>query len=102
MSNVARSPINPLPPELRLIAEARHHDPFAVLGRHPHGNGERVQVYLPGARSARLADTDAPLRRVADSDVFRWDGPAGTLPAHCAATWPTSSASGPVRFARAS
>ena len=87
MSNAARTQTNPLPLELQLLTEARHHDPFAVLGRHPHGNGERVQVYLPGARSAHLTDIDAPLRRVADSDVFHWDGPAGSLPAHYRITW---------------
>ncbi len=52
-----------LPPELlgelARIAEARHHDPFAVLGRHPEGEGRvRVLAYLPGAVAAELLDAE--------------------------------------------
>ena len=52
------------------ISEARHHDPFCVLGR--HGDGERcvVRAYLPGASEVRIAEGGHLLERVGDSDHF--------------------------------
>ncbi|WJW76838.1 1,4-alpha-glucan branching protein GlgB [Thiohalobacter sp. IOR34] len=76
-----------LPVELERIAEARHHDPFAILGRHPWEDGEQVLVYLPGADRVRLLDIDAPLSRLGDSDFFRWQGPAGRLPERYRLEW---------------
>jgi len=87
MAHTATPPIDMLGPELRRIAEARHHDPFAVLGCHPHGSGERILTYLPGARSVRLVEADAALARLADSDFFAWQGPAGTIPERYRLEW---------------
>jgi len=36
----------PLDDELKRISDARHHDPLAVLGRHPDGKQTRVRVFL--------------------------------------------------------
>jgi 1,4-alpha-glucan branching enzyme len=79
------------------VAAARHHDPFAVLGRHPHDSGERVVAYLPDARSARLPDISAPLQRMGSTDFFTWQGPAGTVPQHYRLEW--TDASGTARQA---
>jgi 1,4-alpha-glucan branching enzyme len=73
--------------ELKRIVAARHHDPFAVLGRHPHDSGERVVAYLPGARSVRLPDMSASLARLGDSDFFTWTGPAGSVPQRYRLEW---------------
>ena len=53
-SQVTLSPVQQLSPELRRIVEARHHDPFAVLGRHPEGGLTLIRVYIPGARDVFL------------------------------------------------
>ena len=37
-------PQNPLANALRLIADARHHDPFTVLGRHSEGEDTVVRA----------------------------------------------------------
>ncbi|MFZ5620972.1 MAG: 1,4-alpha-glucan branching protein GlgB [Pseudomonadota bacterium] len=87
MSHTATPPIDALGPELLHIAEARHHDPFAVLGRHPYGNGERVLAYLPGARTVRLVEADAKLARIPDSDFFAWQGASGTIPQRYRLEW---------------
>ncbi|MFA7592105.1 MAG: 1,4-alpha-glucan branching protein GlgB [Thiohalobacteraceae bacterium] len=87
MSQTAKPPIDLLGPDLRQIAAARHHDPFTVLGRHPHGGGERVLAYLPGARGVRLVETDAALTRIPNSDFFTWQGRAGTVPQRYRLEW---------------
>ena len=76
-----------LPEELRALIEARHHDPYAVLGRHAQADGlTRVRVFIPGARSVNLADGNHPLQRVPDTDVFEWRGDAA-LPDRYRLSW---------------
>jgi 1,4-alpha-glucan branching enzyme len=61
---------------LRALAEAREHDPFGVLGLHRDGSGWRLRVLRPGIRSVAVkAGGDfVPLRRIADTDFFEWQG----------------------------
>ncbi|MGE5154233.1 MAG: GlgB N-terminal domain-containing protein, partial [Bdellovibrio bacteriovorus] len=40
-------PAPKLPEPLQRIVEARHHDPFEVLGRHPAGGRVTVRAFLP-------------------------------------------------------
>jgi len=73
--------------ELERITQARHHDPFNVLGRH-QGNGEElVRVYLPDAHEVTVAEGNLQLQRVNDTDLFEWHGMPGTLPEHYRLIW---------------
>ncbi|MBS7457328.1 1,4-alpha-glucan branching protein GlgB [Coralloluteibacterium stylophorae] len=63
---------------VRAFAEARHGDPFAVLGAHPGPDGRVLRVFLPGADGvvARLDDgTEVALGREGEAGFF-----AGVLP----------------------
>jgi len=52
------------------IIEARHHDPFSVLGRHQKNKSTQIKVYLPYAESVRL-DNDGPaFQRITGTDFF--------------------------------
>jgi len=64
--------------DLIKIIEARHHDPFSVLGLHATNGQATVTVFLPDTKSASLND-GLPLSRVAGTDLFQWTGPADTL-----------------------
>ncbi len=71
-----------LPEPLQLIAEARHADPFSVLGRHPDGDDVVVRVILPQAETVTIADAGQDgqeMTRLNGSDLFEWRGPADTL-----------------------
>ncbi|MFN2308615.1 MAG: 1,4-alpha-glucan branching protein GlgB [Gammaproteobacteria bacterium] len=87
MPNTAPLPTEHLSADLQRIAEARHHDPFAVLGRHPHKDGEQVIAYLPGARAAHLPALGVPLTRLGDSGFFAWQGPTGRLAQRYQLAW---------------
>ncbi len=87
MPRAATPPTDQLSPDLQRIVDARHHDPFAVLGRHPHGAGERVLVYLPGARSVHLVDNGVKLSRMANTDFFAREGPLGSIPERYRLEW---------------
>jgi len=78
------------PAELKLITEARHHDPFAVLGKHRTPQGELIRAYLPGAKSASIAEGDVPLLRMNGSDIFEWQGQSGLIPDHYRLHWQTA------------
>jgi 1,4-alpha-glucan branching enzyme len=61
---------------IRRLLEARHHDPFEILGRHPWGEGSVIRAYLPGATQAsvRCGDIALPMRRYRNSALFEWHG----------------------------
>jgi len=68
--------------EVMRLLEARHHDPFAVLGRHPgEGGNTLVRVFSPGTVEVRLPEIEARLERCGNTDLFEYRGPAARLPA---------------------
>jgi 1,4-alpha-glucan branching enzyme len=66
---------------VRLI-EARHHDPFSVLGRHDHGRGSAIRVFLPRARAVFVESDARPMRRVGATDFFELAGNLDEVPQH--------------------
>jgi 1,4-alpha-glucan branching enzyme len=75
----------PLP--IQQILEARHHDPFSVLGKHPDGEGEVVRAFIPGAARVAIHEGNRPMRRLPDTDLFEWTGPRGEVPDRYRFTW---------------
>jgi 1,4-alpha-glucan branching enzyme len=69
------------------IAEARHHDPFAVLGRHPTKDGVVVCAYIPHAMEVSIAEGNLNLERVPGTDFFKWRGPAAAVPERYRLIW---------------
>ena len=67
--------------DLDRITQARHYDPFAVLGRHIVGEHLTVRAYLPAAGEAAIAEGNLPMRRLSDdSGLFEWEGEPGSVP----------------------
>ncbi len=66
-----------LTPDLLKIIDARHHDPFSLLGRHISGEEEIVRAFVPGAVSVHITPGNLAMRRIAESDLFEWRGLAG-------------------------
>ncbi len=72
----------PLADELMRISDARHHDPFSVLGRHTDGDQAVVRVFNPHATEVLIADGALPLERLPGSAFFQWRGEGSRLPEH--------------------
>ena len=72
--------------EVRII-EARHHDPFEVLGRHPSAEGVTVTAFIPHATEVSIAEGNLPLVRVEGTDIFKWQGPAKSVPERYRLIW---------------
>jgi 1,4-alpha-glucan branching enzyme len=73
--------------EFEQIAQARHHDPFNILGKHTEDGTDLVRAYLPGADQVSIAEGNLQLERVAGTDVFEWRGSAGTVPDRYRLVW---------------
>ncbi len=76
---------------LQRILEARHHDPFSVLGRHTTGDRATLRVLLPGAAAVRIAGPDLAMQRIEGTDFFIWEGESSTLPERCRLIWTDSA-----------
>ncbi len=85
--------------EVLKIIEARHFDPFSVLGKHNLNDGSNqaiVRVFIPRARAVYLSkeinkdklDTQSmELQRIKGTDVFQWQGPKGDIPDRYQIIW---------------
>ena len=61
------------------ICEARHHDPFAILGRHEEQAESIIRVFAPHTDNLSLVINNESFKRVAESDLFEWRGSAAGL-----------------------
>ncbi|PYR33065.1 MAG: 1,4-alpha-glucan branching enzyme, partial [Acidobacteria bacterium] len=74
--------------DLQRLAGGRHHDPFAVLGK--HAVGERVAVvraHIPAAIEVMIAEGEVPLERIGNSDLFEWRGEPSSVPERYRLIW---------------
>jgi len=69
------------------ITQARHHDPFSVLGRHREDGSDLIRAYLPRADEVSIAEGNLRLERISDTDLFEWRGDAGGIPEHYHLVW---------------
>ena len=76
-----------LPLELQKIVNARHSDPFVVLGRHSENGGVLVRVLLPHAEEVTIAEGGHRLERIEGTDVFEWRGAAAQVPQRYRLIW---------------
>ena len=78
---------NRLPDPLRRIVEARHHDPFEVLGRHVSGSNALVRVLMPRAKTVSLEQAGQTLTRIEGTDLFEGSFPQQEVPARYRLAW---------------
>jgi len=78
---------NNLERELERIAQACHHDPFSVLGKHRDKDLDLVRVFMPQADEVTIAEGNVRLERIPETDLFEWRGTPGTVPDHYHLVW---------------
>jgi 1,4-alpha-glucan branching enzyme len=72
---------------LQRILDARHHDPFEVLGLHTVGKQQTIRVFRPHCREMRLGENGPELQRIGDTDLFEWTGSNEKLPRNYRFHW---------------
>ncbi len=70
-----------------LLRQGRHPDPFAVLGRHGHGDRVTVRWFMPGVLQVWLVDVGQPMGQLAETGLFEWHGGVDALPLHYQLMW---------------
>lgn len=88
MNNVTSPQLNP---ELQRLIEARHHDPFALLGRHPQDKKVVVRAHFPYAEEVVLVEANQPLERIPNTDLFEWHGKPSQVPERYQLRWRDSN-----------
>ncbi len=73
--------VNKLTEDLIKIIEARHHDPFEILGAHKTGSHTTVTVFLPDTEKALINDK-LVMQRIEGTDVFQWNGESKEVAEH--------------------
>ena len=76
---------------LQRILDARHHDPFEVLGYHSVGKKQTIRVFRPHCREMRLGENGPEFQRVGDTDLFEWTGTDEKLPRNYRLHWVDSA-----------
>ncbi len=71
-----------IPDAIDRILNARHHDPFAILGRHPEEDGIVIRAFAPGARQVLIEGTEGTLvmERQFGTALFEWRGERTAVP----------------------
>lgn len=90
--------INKLASELVKIAEAKHHDPFAVLGKHPKDNENHITVYLPYAETVELFHNKQAFQRISGTDFFVCNAGTAPLPQHYQLSWTDKSGNAHLNY----
>ncbi len=80
-------PATLLDEDLRKLIEARHDDPFAVLGHHLQDGVSVVRAFIPWASDVSIVEGNLRLERVGSSDLFQWRGRGADLPPHYRLVW---------------
>ena len=62
----------PLDSDLIRIIEAKHHDPFSVLGRHTIKDKNVIRAFLPYAETVSIGEKGPAMQRIPGSDLFEY------------------------------
>ena len=73
--------------DIQRLIDARHHDPFSLLGKHNFTNSDLIRAFIPGAAWVRIAENGASMQRMANTDLFAWHGPANQVPDRYRLIW---------------
>ncbi|MEE9356710.1 MAG: 1,4-alpha-glucan branching protein GlgB [Methylococcaceae bacterium] len=76
-----------LPIDLQKVVEARHNDPFSVLGRHEDHDNLLIRALLPHAEEVTIAEGEHRLERVEGTDLFEWRGKTKDVPKSYRLIW---------------
>ncbi|VAX11026.1 1,4-alpha-glucan (glycogen) branching enzyme, GH-13-type [hydrothermal vent metagenome] len=87
MAPIKTSQITKLNASLVRIIEARHHDPFEILGCHRHAAKAHVRAFLPRADQVTIEEPGESMRRIEGTDIFEWQGSTDSVPERYRITW---------------
>ena len=73
--------------DIQRLLDARHHDPFTLLGKHNYNDSDLIRAFIPGAAWVRIAENGASMHRMGNTDLFAWHGPSKQVPDRYRLIW---------------
>ena len=73
--------------DIRKITEARHHDPFSVLGKHDEQDRVAVRAFIPEATEVMVVEGGHSLQPIDGTGLFEWRGSRGSIPDRYRLIW---------------
>ena len=73
--------------EIKKLAEARHHDPFSILGKHDEQDRVAVRAFIPEATEVMVAEGGHNLQSIDGTGLFEWRGSRGSIPDRYRLIW---------------
>ncbi len=78
---------NTLDSDIIKIIEAKHHDPFCVLGRHTQNQKTVIRVFLPYAESVQIGENGPEMQRITGTDFFEYYPAKDEIAGHYQLAW---------------
>jgi len=69
------------------IIDAKHHDPFSVLGRQIKDGKTVIRVFLPYAESVKIETDSIEMKRIVGTDLFEYYPSTEQIPTHYQLFW---------------
>jgi 1,4-alpha-glucan branching enzyme len=69
------------------IMEAKHHDPFSVLGRHVVDGKTLIRAFLPYAETVSIGKNGPAMQRIPNSDIFEYYPVKDEIDPHYQLAW---------------
>src|SRR3569832_587514 len=73
--------------DIRKITEARHHDPFSVLGKHDEQDRVAVRAFIPEATEVMVVEGGHSWQPIDGTGRFEWRGSRGSIPDRYRLIW---------------
>src|SRR3569832_1769091 len=73
--------------DIRKITEARHHDPFSVLGKHDEQDRVAVRAFIHEATEVMVVEGGHSLQPIDGTGLFEWRGSRGSIPDRYRLIW---------------
>src|SRR3569833_2499603 len=73
--------------DIRIISEARLHDPFSVLGKLDEQDRVAVRAFIPEATEVMVVEGGHSLQPIVGTGLFEWRGSRGSIPDRYRLIW---------------
>ncbi len=84
--------------ELRKLIDAKHHNPFSLLGFCDNNARPVIRVFMPFCKSVSIGKHGPEMSRVLDTDIFEYSGSQENISKHYQLYWQTTQGDDVVEY----
>ena len=84
--------------DLQKLIDAKHHNPFSLLGYCDKDARPVIRVFIPFCKSVCIGENGPQMSRILDTDIFEYSGQQENIPKHYQLYWQTSQGDKVVEY----